>query len=516
MPSELNVGVGEFVFTNETVLAIDPDVETGAMMTAYIWADEFRAATGFELPLADATQNQNRENVVFMVIDEIATESSESYELSVTPESIRITAPAANGLFYGLQTLKQLMPPEIETIVDNRDANAEINWSVPAVDIQDAPRFAYRGMHLDVGRYFFDVEFIKRYIDLMARYKMNYFHWGLTQDQGWRIEINKYPLLTEVASKRPETMLEKNFSPYVGDGIPHEGFYTQDQIREVVIYAETKFVTVIPEIEMPGHSAAAIAAYPELACTDGPFEVPTTWGVKSEILCPSEFTFTFLAEVLNEVISLFPSEYIHIGADEVPKARWENSELAQRIIRENGLADEQELQSWFIKRIESYLNSRNKRLIGWDEILEGGLAPDATVMSWRGIDGGIEAARQGHDAIMTPTQYAYFDYYQGDKETEPLAIGGYLPLDSVYVFEPVPAELTPDEAKHIIGAQGNVWTEYISTPSHAEYMAFPRALAMAEVTWSSKENRDWASFKQRLTRNLDHLRALGVNFRPLD
>jgi hexosaminidase len=457
--------------------------------------------------------------------------SPESYVLSVSPESIRISAPAGNGLFYGLQTLRQLMPAQIETaatVVDvsataaddaidgDGDGDGEMIWNVPSVEITDSPRFAYRGLHLDVGRYFFDVEFIKRYIDLMSRYKFNTFHWGLTQDQGWRIEINKYPRLTEFASKRPETMLEKNFTPYVGDGIPHEGFYTQDQIREIVIYAETRFVTVIPEIEMPGHSSAAIAAYPELACTDGPFEVPTTWGVKEDILCPSEFTFTFLADVLDEVISLFPSEYIHIGADEAPKTRWEKSELAQRVMRDNGLANEEELQSWFIRRIEAFLNGRNKRLIGWDEILEGGLAPDATVMSWRGISGGIEAAQQGHDAIMTPTRYAYFDYYQGNEATEPLAIGGFLPIDSVYAFEPVPDELTAAEAEHIIGAQANVWTEYISTPAHAEYMAFPRALAMAEVTWSPANKRNWISFRSRLEGNLKHLSALGVNFRPLD
>jgi len=516
LPAEMNASAGEFVFDENTVLAIDPAADAGTVMTAYIWAEEFRTATGLPLALSDATQNQARENTIFLEIKPSETASHESYELIVSESSIRIGAPTANGLFYGLQTLRQLLPVEIETSATDRDAGSTIAWVVPGVQIRDTPRFAYRGMHLDVGRHFFDVEFIKRYIDLMSRYKMNYFHWGLTQDQGWRIEIKKYPLLTEVASKRSETVVDKNFSPFVGDGIPHEGFYTQDQIREIVIYAETKFVTVIPEIEMPGHSTAALAAYPELACTEGPFEVSTTWGVKNDILCPSNFTFMFLADVLNEVISLFPSEYIHIGADEVPKTRWENSILAQRVMRDNGLADEAELQSWFIRRIETFLNGRNKRLIGWDEILEGGLAPDATVMSWRGIAGGIQAAKQGHDAIMTPQSHAYFDYYQGDRDSEPLAIGGFLPVDSVYAYEPVPSELTPEEAKYIIGAQANVWTEYISTSEHLEYMVFPRALAMAEVTWSRKDARDWSSFRRRMEGNLKHLAALGVNFRPLD
>jgi hexosaminidase len=294
---------------------------------------------------------------------------------------------------------------------------------------------------------------------------MNRFHWHLTEDQGWRIEIQKYPRLTEIGAWRKETMVEKNFDPYVGDGIPYGGFYTQDEVREIVAYAAERHVTVVPEIEMPGHSTAALAAYPELACTEGPFEVSTIWGVKEDIYCPSEETFAFLEDVLAETMELFPSEYIHIGGDEVPKRRWEESELAQEVMRREGLADEHELQSYFIRRIEAFLLAHGRRLIGWDEILEGGLAPEATVMSWRGMEGGIEAARQGHDVIMTPTSHAYFDYYQGPAEEEPLAIGGYLPLKKVYEFEPVPEELTEEEGQHILGAQGNVWTEYIKTPS---------------------------------------------------
>jgi hexosaminidase len=368
-------------------------------------------------------------------------------------------------------------------------------------------------MHLDVGRHHFPVAFVKRYIDILAAYKFNTFHWHLTEDQGWRIEIRKYPRLTAVGGCRAETMLEKNFDPYVGDGVPYCAYYTQDEIREVVEYARARYVTVIPEIEMPGHSVAALAAYPELACTEGPFEVATVWGVKQDIYCPSEETFAFLEDVLTEVMELFPSRYIHIGGDEAPKARWEESELAQEVMRREGLADEHELQSYFIRRIERLLLASGRRLIGWDEILDGGLAPEATVMSWRGMDGGIEAARQGHDVIMTPTSHVYFDYYQGDPRFEPLAIGGLTTLEKVYGFEPVPEELTAEEARHVLGAQANLWTEYIKTPQYAEYMALPRMLALAEVVWSPKDARDWDSFAGRLPVELRRLDELGVNYR---
>jgi hexosaminidase len=429
----------------------------------------------------------------------------ERYRLTVTPSAVTISAPTHAGLFYGLQTLRQLLPAS--------PADASSDWSIPAVEIIDQPRFTYRGMHLDVGRHFFPVEFIKRYIDLMASYKMNTFHWHLTEDQGWRIEIRQYPRLTEVGSCRKETILERNFDPYVGDGIPYCGYYTQDEIRDVVAYAQSRYITVIPEIEMPGHSVAALAAYPEYACTDGPFEVSTVWGVKEDIYCPTEETFAFLEDVLTEVMELFPGTYIHIGGDEAPKTRWEESEIAQEVIRREGLADEHELQSYFIRRIERFLLANGRRLIGWDEILEGGLAPEATVMSWRGMDGGIEAAKQGHDVIMTPTSHMYFDYYQGDAEHEPLAIGGFTDLRKVYGFEPVPSELSSDEARHVLGAQGNVWTEYMKTAEHVEYMVFPRMLALAEVVWSPTDARDWDSFVRRLPPQLHWLDALDVNYR---
>ncbi|HKJ01954.1 MAG TPA: family 20 glycosylhydrolase [Longimicrobiales bacterium] len=384
------------------------------------------------------------------------------------------------------------------------------------MDVADAPRFPYRGMHLDVARHFFGPDFVKRYIDQLARYKINRFHWHLTDDQGWRIEIKRYPRLTEVGARRAETMVEKNFEPFVGDSTPYGGFYTQDEIRDVVAYARERYVTIVPEIEMPGHSLAALAAHPGLACTPGPFEVGTRWGVYEDIYCPREETFEFLENVLTEVMDLFPGPYIHIGGDEAPKARWEASDVARDVIRREGLADEEELQSWFVQRIARFLDAHGRRLIGWDEILEGGLAPNATVMSWRGTEGGIDAARQGHDVIMTPSSHLYLDFYQGDPAQEPLAIGGYLPLERVYAFEPVPAELTPAEARHILGAQGNLWTEYIATEEHAEYMAFPRALALAEVTWSPASARGFADFARRLPWQLDRLDAAGIHYRIPD
>jgi hexosaminidase len=438
---------------------------------------------------------------IALSLDGGAGDDPEGYRLTVAPERIEIAAPAPAGVFYGLQTLRQLVE------------HAEPLRRVPALTVRDAPRFRYRGLHLDVGRHMFPVEFIKRYIDLMALYKINTFHWHLTEDQGWRIEIERYPRLTEVGSCRRETIVGQSFEPYVGDGTPYCGYYTREEVREVVAHAATRYVTVIPEIEMPGHSLAALAAYPELACTEGPFEVGTRWGVFEDIYCPSERTFAFLEGVLSEVMALFPGSYIHIGGDEAPKMRWEGSEVAQAVIAREGLADEHELQSWFIRRIEQFLALHGRRLIGWDEILEGGLPPKATVMSWRGMEGGIEAARQGHDVIMTPGSHLYFDHYQGDAEAEPPAIGGYSPIEKVYAFEPVPAELTADEAEHVIGAQANVWTEYMKTPDHVEYMVFPRFLALSEVVWSPQSARDWESFVARLPQQLVLLDRLGVNYR---
>jgi hexosaminidase len=493
------------VITPSTTIAISDPNDSELHALAAFAADLLQESIGAGLQVASDPAGAAPGGAIALLLSP-EVEATEGYRLRVTSGSIVIDASTHAGLFYGLQTLRQLLPD------DGASATAG-TWEVPVVTIEDEPRFSYRGMHLDVGRHFFPVSFIKRYIDLLAMYKMNTFHWHLTEDQGWRIEIKKYPRLTEVGSRRAETILEKNFDPYIGDGIPYGGYYTQDEIREVLAYARTRYVTVIPEIELPGHSTAALAAYPELACTDGPFEVSTRWGVQEDIYCPKEETFAFLEDVLREVMELFPSRYIHIGGDEAPKRRWEESEVAQAVIRREGLADEHELQSYFIKRIETFLLAHDRRLIGWDEILEGGLAPQATVMSWRGMAGGIEAARQGHDVIMTPTSHAYFDYYQGARAYEPLAIGGFTPLEKVYEFEPVPEELTPQEAQHVLGAQGNVWTEYIKTTDYVEYMAVPRMLALAEVVWSPKDARDWQRFAAALPARLSRLDAMGVNYR---
>jgi hexosaminidase len=364
-------------------------------------------------------------------------------------------------------------------------------------------------MHLDVGRHFFPVEFIKKYIDLLASYKLNTFHWHLTEDQGWRIEIKKYPRLTEIGSKRKDT---------TGDGTPYGGFYTQEQIREVVKYANERFVAIVPEIEMPGHSLAALTAYPELSCTGGPFEVGTKWGVFEDVYCAgNEKTFNFLKDVLNEVIALFPGKYIHIGGDECPKNRWKVCAKCQRRMKVNNLKSEEELQSYFIRKIDRFLASKGRKLVGWDEILEGGLSKGAAVMSWRGTEGGIAAAKSGHDVVMTPTSHCYFDYYQGIPEKEPKAIGGFIPIDTVYLFEPVPPSLPVKQAKYILGAQGNVWTEYIADEKHAEYMVLPRLLAMSEVVWSDKNSRNFEDFKVRLEGHFPRLSTRGYNFRkPAD
>ena len=430
----------------------------------------------------------------------------ESYHLRVTPRGVLLEARSGAGVFYGLQTLRQLAA----------SPGNGAGRGIPAVEIRDRPRFQWRGLHLDVDRHFFPVEFVERYIDLMARYKYNTFHWHLTDDQGWRIEINGYPRFTSVGAWRKETIKEKNFDPYIGDSTPYGGYYTQDQIREVVRYAAERYVTIVPEIEMPGHSKAAVAAYPELACTPGPFDVGTVWGVEDDIYCPTEHTFKVLEDVLTQVMALFPSRFIHIGGDEVPKVRWQHSQFAQQLMRREGLHTEDELQSWFVRRIERFLGAHHRRLIGWDEILEGGIAPEATVMSWRGTAGGIAAAQAGHDVVMTPGAYVYFDHLQGPPATEPLGIGGYTPLEKVYAFEPVPAELTASQARHILGAQANMWTEYVATPQHVEYMIYPRALALSEVLWSPAAARDWAGFTGRLPGVLRTLDQLRVNYRIPD
>jgi hexosaminidase len=430
--------------------------------------------------------------------------------LQVSSKTIRIKASAANGLFYGLQTIYQLLP---EAIYGKKKVKAR-EWSVPAVFINDAPRFAYRGLHLDVSRHFFPVEFIKKYIDAMAIHKLNTFHWHLTDDQGWRIEIKKYPRLTEVGSKRAETLIDYYYArfPQQFDGKPYGGFYTQDEAREIVAYAKDRFITVIPEIELPGHAQAAVAAYPYLSCKqDSTIKVATTWGIFPDVYCPREATFTFLENVLTEILDIFPSEYIHIGGDECPKDRWKTCPDCQALIKTQNLKDENGLQSYFVKRIGKFINSKGRKMIGWDEILDGGLAPDATVMSWRGTTGGITAAKSGHDVIMTPGEYCYFDKYQADAENEPTTIGGYLPLQKLYGYEPVPAELNDSEALHVLGAQANMWTEYRPTAASVEYMVFPRLSALSEVVWTNKNVQSWDSFRKRMQEQFKRYEQLGLH-----
>jgi hexosaminidase len=491
---------GEFTLDKKTKIVATDDA---GRRTAEMLNDLLQRNYGFKLVTTNKPQKKNA--IVF--INALPTTgvipNAERYLLTVEPNFIRISG-ATSGMFYGLQTLMQMLPVEFRG-----DAK------VPAAEISDQPRFPYRGMHLDVGRHFMSVSFLKKYIDLMAQYKFNYFHWHLTEDQGWRIEIKKYPRLTEIGSKRKESVKERNLTPYIGDGVPVEGFYTQEQIREVVAYAKARQITTIPEIELPGHSSAALAAYPELGCKENyEYKVQTTWGIFKEVYCPTEKTFRFLEDVISETIALFPdSPYIHVGGDEVLKDHWKESAFVTELKQKENLKDDHEVQSYFIRRMEKFINSKGKKIIGWDEILEGGLAPNATVMSWRGTKGGIEAAKSKHDVIMTPTDYAYLDYGQGDPAYEPLNIGGYLPLEKVYNFEPVPKDLTPEEAKYILGGQGNVWTEYLKTPAAVEYMAFPRMLALAEVVWSRAEDKNFDDFQRRLGAQFPRLDKQNVNYR---
>ena len=450
--------------------------------------------SGIELQINQKTKNNSIQFKKSNVLNENA------YRLKITEDLIIIEASSAKGHFYGIQTLLQLIPFE-----------KKLQIEIPCLTINDEPSFNWRGVHLDVCRHFFDVNFIKKYIDFLAMYKMNTFHWHLTEDQGWRIEIKKYPLLTEIGSKRKGSMVGHYVDQTFND-IPYGGFYTQEDVKEIVQYAKERHITVVPEIEMPGHAKAALAAYPHLACTDGPFEVATGWGVFEDVFCPKEETFTFLEDVLTEVMALFPSTYIHIGGDECPKTRWKNCEYCQALIKKEGLKDEHELQSYFIKRIEKFLNKNGRKLIGWDEILEGGLAPNAAVMSWQGETGGIEAAKKGHFVVMTPGSHCYFDHYQGEPKNEPIAIGGFTTLEKVYQYQPIPKELTTDEANYVLGAQANLWTEYMPTKEQVEYMLFPRLLALSEVVWGTSKPEKFLAFQDRVINHFNRLDALKVNY----
>jgi hexosaminidase len=499
MPVEMTAGEGTFELNKKTVfVAADPD----AAKVAGFFAAKIALSTGYTIGIAEA---KPAGGYIDLTLASDAPVGDEGYLLDVAPAGIDIRAKTPQGLFYAMQTVMQLLPAEIES----SSKVAASGWSVPAVSIRDEPRFGYRGMHLDVSRHFADVEFIKKQLDLLAMFKINTFHWHLTEDQGWRIEIEKYPRLTTVGAQRTEG--EGNtYGPF---------FYTREQVREVVAYAGERFIEVIPEIELPGHAVAAIAAYPELGCTGEQLQVRNIWGVANDVFCAgNEQVFTFLEDVISEVIPLFESEYFHIGGDECPKSRWERCPKCQARIRELGLKDdghntaEMKLQSWFVQRIGKFLEGHGKKMIGWDEILEGGLAPSATVMSWRGEQGGVASANMGHDVIMTPGEWMYLDKYQGDPELQPVTIGGYLTLEKVYGYEPVPTAIAPDKRHHILGAQSNIWTEYKYSTAGMENDIWPRMIATAELTWTPAERKNYADFERRIDNQRVRLDMHGVGY----
>lgn len=503
LPNEINIKKGiPFTFSGSTRI-VYPEGNEKMQRNAEFLAEYMELSTGIKPVVTIDIHDQN----AVILSTGLKNENPEAYQITVDEQTIRIDGASEAAVFYGIQTLRKATPVEKTGAVSYAPAT-----------IIDAPRFGYRGSMLDIARHFQPVEFVKKYINLLALHNINRFHWHLTDDQGWRIQIDAYPKLTEVGSMRKETVIGRNSGEY--DGIPHGGFYTKEELKEIVAYAQERYITVIPEVDLPGHMLAALAAYPELGCTGGPYEVEGSWGVFDDVLCAgNDSTYIFLEAVLTEVMEIFPSEYIHIGGDESPKTRWEECPRCQARIKELGLKDhdghtaEHYLQSYVTARMEQFLNSHGRRIIGWDEILEGELAPNATVMSWRGMGGGIEAAQMGHDVIMTPTTYAYFDYYQThNTEEEPFGIGGYLPIEQVYSFEPAPETLTPAQRRHILGAQANLWTEYIKTPDHVEYMLLPRLAAMSEVQWMQPEKKDYQQFLKRLPRLLKLYDKLGYNY----
>jgi len=457
-----------------------------------------KSNNGFELQVVNNSKSPI--NTIEIQKDNSSNSSLDFYKLNVSTSQIQIKASRNIGIFYAFQTLQQLLPIQ---------KNEELK--LPCLTIEDQSKFSWRGMHLDCARHFFTVDFVKKYIDYLAMYKFNTFHWHLTDDQGWRIEIKKYPKLTEVGAWRNGSMIG-HYSDQKFDDKRYGGFYTQEEIKDVVAYAAQRHITIVPEIEMPGHAVAALAAYPEYSCTGGPFEVGKIWGVLDDVFCPKDETFTFLENILNEVMTLFPSEYIHIGGDECPKIRWKKCPHCQKRMKDENLKDEHELQSYFIQRIEKFVNSKGRKIIGWDEILEGGLAPNAAVMSWRGTEGGITAAKLKHFVVMSPGSHCYFDHYQGNPKNEPIAFGGYTPVEKVYAFNPTPKELTSEEAKYVLGAQANLWTEYIETPSHVEYMIFPRMLALSEVVWGTSNPDNYTDFQNRMLQHFEVLEHKGINY----
>ena len=522
-PEKVVKGKGDFIITPQTVLVVS-DASSSMLSALSPLNEKFAKAAGFQLKVSKGAP---KSNFIAFDIDQALTKSG-AYSINVLSEKVLVSATDPSGLFYAVQSLLQLLPPAIES--DGLMGRQQ--WAMPVVAIQDAPAFEYRGLMIDVARHFQPMSFLKKMVDLMAMQKMNRLHLHLVDDQGWRIEIKKYPKLTEVGGRRNGTLVDK-YPGKGNDNKPYEGFYTQAEIKELVAYASKKFITIIPEIELPGHSSAAIAAYPALSCfpgetsvvndnmvaaksiqllkTPGTKVVQETWGVFTDVLSPTDYTFQFMNDVLDEVMDLFPSKYIHIGGDECPKDAWKRSAFCQEMIKKYNLKDEHGLQSYFIQRIEKHINSKGRSIIGWDEILEGGLAPNAGVMSWRGTQGGIESAKQGHDVVMTPDSHCYLNFYQSEDQTDSIAWGGFLPLKRVYGYEPIPAELNAEQAKYIKGVQGNLWTEYIKSSSLAEYMLFPRAVALAEVGWT-KQKPGFDHFTTRLIPYLKRLENHGVNY----
>ena len=511
MPAEMKMPkiAATFPLTSKTTIVLKG---TGLENSAAFLNDYLKKYYGFNLNIANDDKGKD---AIVLSVQPGESAIAEAYQMTVNNSGVNIKGSDESGVFYGIQTLIQLLP-----------VTKSNSLKIPFVAINDYPRFKYRGMHLDVGRHFFPADYIKKYIDYLALHKFNTFHWHLTDDQGWRIEIKKYPRLTSVGGFRNGTVI----GHYPGKGNTNEhygGFYTQEEIKDVIKYAQDRYITIIPEIEMPGHASAAIAAYPQLSCFpeestkisdrtpwSGPRDskqVQQTWGVFEDVFSPSDYTFKFLEDVLDETMELFPSKYIHIGGDECPKDSWKRSDFCQQLIKDSGLKDEHGLQSYFISKMERYLNSKGRNIIGWDEILEGGLAPNATVMSWRGEEGGIAAAKQHHDVVMTPGNYVYLDHSQSKNE-DSVTIGGYLPLNVVYNYEPLPKELNADEAKYVLGAQANLWTEYISNVPKLEYMIFPRMTALSEVVWTPKNKKNWTDFSSRLPGIFERYKLWGANY----
>lgn len=505
-PTNIEINKGNFVLNKKTVIQADEN-----SFEAKYLQQAIKEKTGLDLKIGLNSKSNNK--IRFSQMNPIRFKpkfdsegnisintNKGKYSLYIKKNEIQISQVNSVGNFYGIQTLLQLIPFK---------KNEEIK--LPCLNIEDETKYAWRGMHLDCSRHFFPKEFIKKYIDYLAMYKFNTFHWHLTDDQGWRIEIKKYPKLTEVGAWRNGSMIGR-YDDQKFDDKRYGGFYTQEEIKEIVAYATQRHITVVPEIEMPGHAIAALAAYPEYSCTGGPFEVGKIWGVYDDVFCPKDETFTFLENILTEVIALFPSEYIHIGGDECPKTRWKVCPHCQKRMKDENLKDEHELQSYFIQRIEKFVNSKGRKIIGWDEILEGGLAPNAAVMSWRGTEGGIAAAKQKHFVVMSPGSHCYFDHYQDDPKNEPIAIGGFTSVEKVYAFNPTPKELTSEEAKYILGAQANVWSEYILSPEHVEYMVFPRMAALSEVLWGTSNPEKYLDFKNRLIQHFKIYDVKGINY----